>query len=164
MVIRAIPHILAIRAPEGLIRRREARNWPTVLDRFARSHTDDAVLLAVSDTTHLPRRRTICLVNWTPRLSVLQPLFSLYELLLTVIGQSSARARPCSTSRRSPSPSNAAFSAEAGLPPRHLRTEQRADAYECERVPPIARCLSRPASATGPACLAKPHGGRELDH
>ena len=60
IVIREIPHILTIRVPRALIRRREARNWPTVLDRFARSHADDVVLSAVSDTTHLPRRRTIC--------------------------------------------------------------------------------------------------------
>jgi hypothetical protein len=71
------------------------------------------VLLAVPDATHLPPRRTICLVNWIRRLSVLQLLFSLYDLLLTVIGQSSG-ARLFSSRRRRPSPSNAAFSAEPG--------------------------------------------------
>lgn len=99
MVIREIPHILAIRAPRGVIRRREARNWPVLLDRVARSHPDDVVLLAVSDTTHLFRRRTICLANWILLLCVPQSLFSLHEFMLTVIGQSSARARPAWRSR-----------------------------------------------------------------
>src|ERR1039457_1876270 len=74
IVIREIPHILTIRAPGRLTRPREARNWPTALDRSARSHADDEALLAVPDMT----RRTICLFNWTPCLSVSQPLLSLW--------------------------------------------------------------------------------------
>jgi hypothetical protein len=63
MVIREIPQILAIRTPGGLIRRKEARNWPKALEGFARSLADQGVPLAGSDTRHLSERLTICLVN-----------------------------------------------------------------------------------------------------
>jgi hypothetical protein len=63
MVIREIPQILAISTSSGLIRRKRTQNWPKVLRRFARSHADHVVPLAVSDTRHLSERLTMCHVN-----------------------------------------------------------------------------------------------------
>src|SRR5580704_369116 len=79
-LIRATPHMLAIRMPTAFTRRAEARACLPVLPRFACTHEEDIVLSPVPDTTHLPRRRTLCLVNCVPRRSVSQPLVALLQV------------------------------------------------------------------------------------
>jgi hypothetical protein len=82
MAIRDVPHVLASRTVGRLDRRGWAPRKPPVLSGFALIRDDDAVLLAVSGPAHLPRRRTICPINWKFRLSAPQPLVSAYQLLL----------------------------------------------------------------------------------
>jgi len=72
--IRDIAHMLAIKAPVGLLWRREGPNRTTaVLDIFVHSRTGEVVLLRASEVPRPRRGLAICLVNWMVLLFLLQP-------------------------------------------------------------------------------------------